>query len=149
MKAKDGSTIELVDNRISDADISQWNANAGQNFFATYGTTTIAEIEAAHAAGKAIFMSNDPLIIPLSVVSNGTAQFTFIQGNVSHVFYVNSSGWNHDTSNLQSSLTFDTTPTAGSTNPVTSGGIKNAIDSADAKGIVINEINGENVICFE
>ena len=25
MKAKDGSTIELVDNRISDADISQWN----------------------------------------------------------------------------------------------------------------------------
>ena len=29
MKAKDGSTIELVDNRISDADISQWNANAG------------------------------------------------------------------------------------------------------------------------
>ena len=76
MKAKDGSTIELVDNRISDADISQWNANAGQNFFATYGTTTIAEIEAAHAAGKAIFMSNGPLIIPLSVVSNGTAQFT-------------------------------------------------------------------------
>ena len=127
---KDGSTIELVDNRISDADISQWNANAGQNFFATYGTTTIAEIEAAHAAGKAIFMSNDPLIIPLSVVSNGTAQFTFIQGNVSHVFYVNGSGWNHDTYNLQSSLRFDTTPTAGSTNPVTSGGIKTAIDSA-------------------
>ena len=52
--------------------------------------------------------------------------------------------------------TMDTTPTAGSTNPVTSGGIKTAlevlqsnIDTADAKGIVINEINGENVICFE
>ena len=67
----------------------------------------------------------------------------------------------------QSALTFDTTPTAGSTNPVTSEGIKTAIDSeasdresadttlqtnidtVDAKGIVINEINGENVICFE
>ena len=49
----------------------------------------------------------------------------------------------------QKKLTFDTTPTAGSTNPVTSGGIKTAIDSVDAKGIVINEINGENVICFE
>ena len=49
----------------------------------------------------------------------------------------------------QSALDFDTTPTAGSTNPVTSGGIKTAIDSVDAKGIVINEINGENVICFE
>lgn len=56
----------------------------------------------------------------------------------------------------QDALTFDTTPTAGSTNPVTSGGIKTAlevlqsnIDTVDAKGIVINEINGENVICFE
>lgn len=141
MKAKDGSMIELVDNRISDADISQWNANAGQNFFATYGTTTIAEIEAAHAAGKAIFMSIDPLIIPLSVVSNGTAQFTFIQGNESHVFYVNGSGWNHDTYYLQSSLTFDTTPTAGSTNPVTSGGIKTAIDSAAKKFTGYNTSN--------
>ena len=26
MKAKDGSTIELVDNRISDADITNWNS---------------------------------------------------------------------------------------------------------------------------
>ena len=56
----------------------------------------------------------------------------------------------------QSALTFDATPTAGSTNPVTSEGIKTAlevlqsnIDDVDAKGIVINEINGENVICFE
>lgn len=56
----------------------------------------------------------------------------------------------------QDALTFDTTPTAGSTNPVTSGGIKTAlevlqinIDTVDAKGIVINEIDGENVICFE
>ena len=49
----------------------------------------------------------------------------------------------------QKKLTFDTTPTAGSTNPVTSGGIKTAIDSVDARGIVINEIGGENVICFE
>ena len=56
----------------------------------------------------------------------------------------------------QAALDFDTTPTAGSTNPVTSEGIKTAlevlqsnIDTADAKGIVINEIDGENVICFE
>ena len=49
----------------------------------------------------------------------------------------------------QKKLTFDTTPTAGSTNPVTSEGIKTAIDTVNAKGIVINEIAGENVICFE
>ena len=56
----------------------------------------------------------------------------------------------------QRKLTFDTTPTAGSTNPVTSEGIKTSlevlqsnIDTVEARGIVINEIGGENVICFE
>lgn len=32
--------------------------------------------------------------------------------------------------NKQNKLTFDTTPTAGSTNPVTSGGVKNYVDSS-------------------
>ena len=31
--------------------------------------------------------------------------------------------------NLQEALTFDTTPTTGSTNPVTSGGVKSALDA--------------------
>lgn len=34
--------------------------------------------------------------------------------------------------NLQEALTFDTTPTAGSTNPVTSGGVKSALDNVEA-----------------
>ena len=69
-----------------------------------------------------------------------------------HITAAERTAWNAK----QSALTFDTTPTAGSTNPVTSEGIKTAlevlqsnIDTADAKGIVINEIGGENVICFE
>ena len=69
-----------------------------------------------------------------------------------HITAAERTAWNAK----QSALTFDTTPTASSTNPVTSGGIKTAIDNVqtniddvDAKGIVINEINGENVICFE
>lgn len=49
----------------------------------------------------------------------------------------------------QKKLTFDTTPTAGSTNPVTSEGIKTAIDTVNAKGITVKEISGEQVICFE
>lgn len=56
----------------------------------------------------------------------------------------------------QSALDFDDTPTSGSTNPVTSEGIKTAlevlqsnINTVNAKGIVIKEIDGENVICFE
>ena len=69
-----------------------------------------------------------------------------------HITAAERTAWNAK----QSALDFDTTPTAGSTNPVTSEGIKTAlevlqsnIDTADAKGIVINEIDGENVICFE
>ena len=49
----------------------------------------------------------------------------------------------------QKKLTFDTTPTARSTNPVTSEGIKTAIDTVNAKGITVKEISGEQVICFE
>ena len=49
----------------------------------------------------------------------------------------------------QKKLTFDTTPTAGSTNPVTSEGIKTAIDTVNAKGITVKEVSGEQVICFE
>ena len=49
----------------------------------------------------------------------------------------------------QNSLTFDDAPTAGSTNPVTSDGIKKAIGEANAKGLKVKEISGEQVICFE
>ena len=69
-----------------------------------------------------------------------------------HITAAERKAWNAK----QSALTFDTTPTASSTNPVTSGGIKKAIDNVqtnidtvDEKGIVINKIDGENVICFE
>ncbi len=67
----------------------------------------------------------------------------------------------------QQALTFDDTPTAGSTNPVTSGGVKTAldaestarteadtalggrIDTVDARGLTVKEIDGEPVLCFE
>ena len=49
----------------------------------------------------------------------------------------------------QKKLTFDSEPKAGSNNPVTSDGIKKAIDAVNAKGLTIKEISGEQVICFE
>ena len=49
----------------------------------------------------------------------------------------------------QNSLTFDNEPKAGSNNPVTSDGIKKAIGEANAKGLTVKEISGEQVICFE
>lgn len=62
-----------------------------------------------------------------------------------HITAAERKAWNAK----QSALTFDTTPTAGSTNPVTSDGIKSAIDTVNAKGIIVKEISGEQVICFE
>lgn len=44
--------------------------------------------------------------------------------------------------NKQDKLTFDTTPTAGSSNPVTSDGIKNAIDSAIPESVPYAETAG-------
>jgi len=42
----------------------------------------------------------------------------------------------------QDKLTFDTTPTSGSTNPVTSGGVAKAIGDINT---ILDEINGEVV----
>ena len=130
MKAKDGSIIELVDNRISDADISQWNANAGQNFFAIYQSTTFDEIYSAYQAGKAVFMiKENTIVLPLQYITSTVAKFYWAAGSSVELYYVDSTKWYHESLNLQTLLTFDTTPTAGSTNPVTSEGIKTAIDS--------------------
>ena len=46
--------------------------------------------------------------------------------------------------NLQGALTFDTTPTTGSTNPVTSGGVADAITQSTAPTI-INATKGNNI----
>ena len=43
----------------------------------------------------------------------------------------------------------DSIPTASSTNLMTSGDIKTAIDKVNAKGLTIKKISGEQVICFE
>lgn len=48
--------------------------------------------------------------------------------------------------NKQDVLTFDSTPTASSTNPVTSGGVKSALDGKDNKVIVVN--HGTNDTTF-
>lgn len=122
-----------------------------QVFYAVYGSSTYAEVKAAYDAGKAVFCDNHII----RSVSNNTIAFVKNQinsGNASiDEYYLYSSNKWQKSSNIvcQKKLTFDTTPTAGSSNPVTSNGIKTAIDTIDAKGITINEINGENVICFE
>lgn len=58
--------------------------------------------------------------------------------------FTNDAGYltaHQDLSGYQTKLTFDTTPTANSTNPVTSGGIKTAIDSISVPEFTQEEID--------
>lgn len=125
--------------------------SSNQVFVSTYGTTKYAEIKAAYDAGKICTLFKDFRYYYLKL--NFNTGFTFESSTASGELYsiavYNDNRWVPYTFSVQSKLTFDTTPKAGSKNPVTSDGIKTAIGTVDAKGIVINKINGENVICFE
>lgn len=102
-----------------------------QVFRAKYGTTTYAEVKAAYNAGKAVYCDDHIL----RALTQDTAAFFLISVYNSKVivdeYYLNSSDhWFRSGKYvLQKELTFDTTPTAGSKNPVTSDGIKTALDS--------------------
>lgn len=52
-------------------------------FYAIYGTTTFAEIKAAHDAGKAVYMKKGEgrVVYPLITVTNSFAQFAFVAYN--------------------------------------------------------------------
>ena len=217
MKAKDGSTIELVDNRISDADITNWNGKAsvshthsasdidsGTLSTARGGTGTSQSSMSGVASALINSLSsetstpNDADYYVSQYAGGGTtntsyhrrpvsALWEYIKDKISSVLgltasaysgkaatagkaiadasgnnieetYATKSELSTHTSDTtvhiteaertawnakQSALTFDTTPTAGSTNPVTSGGIKNAIDSA-AGSATANKFTGYN-----
>lgn len=140
-----GNNVTITNNVIS----------SNQVFVATYGTTTYQEIKDAYDAGKICLCKNptEPQkVFYIRNVNSSDIRFSTGVGqgdSYTYIFVKNDNTWGADFRQLQTRLTFDTTPTAGSNNPVTSGGVKTAIDSVDAKGIVINEIDGENVICFE
>ena len=125
--------------------------SSDQVFVATYGTTKYAEVKAAYDAGKICTVFKDKRYYYIKLID--TASITFASSNGKDTLYSltlsSADSWSTYTGQLQSRLTFDSAPTAGSNNPVTSKGIKTAIDTIDAKGITIKEISGEQVICFE
>lgn len=116
-----GDNITIDGNTIS----------SDQLFVAKYGTTKYAEIKAAYAAGK------------ICTVLYASRYFYVVRIDSSHILFASSNGteemysvsvgsgntWSFRSDKLQSRLTFDTTPTAGSNNPVTSDGINSALDS--------------------
>ena len=136
-----GDNITIDGNTIS----------SDQIFVATYGTTKYAEVKAAYDSGKICTVLYYSRYFYLNRIDS--SQILFVSANGTDEMYSVSVGsgnsWSFRSGKFQSKLTFDTTPTAGSTNPVTSDGIKTAIDTIDAKGITVKEISGEQVICFE
>ena len=156
--------------RITSSDIANWNSKqnsltAGDNitiagntissdqvFVATYGKTKYQEIKDAYDAGKICTLLNDKRYYYIELIDTEKIRFTSSNGTdviYSFVVFSSTDRWSDYTGNLQSKLTFDSEPTAGSNNPVTSDGIKKAIDTVNAKGLTVKEISGEQVICFE
>ena len=155
---------------ITSSDIANWNSKqnsltAGDNitidgstissdqvFVATYGKTKYQEIKDAYDAGKICTLFNDKRYYYIELIDTDKIMFTSSNGTdviYSFVVFSSTDRWSAYTGRLQSKLTFDAAPTAGSNNPVTSDGIKTAIDTVNAKGITVKEISGEQVICFE
>ena len=136
-----GDNITIDGNTIS----------SDQIFVATYGTTKYAEVKAAYDAGKICTVFKDKRYYVIKWIDTESIMFASSNGKdtIYSLTLFSSDRWSTYTGSLQSKLTFDTAPTAGSSNPVTSNGIKTAIDTIDAKGITVKEISGEQVICFE
>lgn len=102
------------------------------NVILTYGETptqTFEELLEIQKKGKLYFKSNND--IALAYYGNTDqiiAIFTFAEAHAVRRLRRNLT-WEQYTNTLQQALTFDEAPTAGSTNPVTSGGIKTAINA--------------------
>lgn len=135
-----GDNITIDGNTIS----------SDQIFVATYGTTKYAEVKAAYNAGKICTVFKDKLYYYIKWIDTASIMFASLNGKdtVYSLTLYSTDRWSTYTGQLQSKLTFDSAPTAGSKKPVTSDGIKTAIDTIDAKGITVKEISGEQVICF-
>ena len=149
MKAKDGSTIELVDNRISDADITNWNGKLnvdGSNATPVGVTAMMRQVESGSAVlndDSSYFgdSNSDHTHIVRRPVLN---LWNYIKGKISSVLKLTASDYAGKAA------------TAGTADKAVADKSGNNIETTyakkselDAKGIVIKEIGGENVICFE
>ena len=105
--------------------------SSDQVFVATYGTTKYAEVKKAYDAGKICTVFKDKRYYYIKSID--TASIMFASSNGKDTLYSltlsSADGWSTYTGQLQSKLTFDSEPKAGSNNPVTSDGIKTALDS--------------------
>lgn len=112
-----GNNITIAGNTIS----------SDQVFVATYGITKYAEVKAAYDAGKICMVFRNDLYYYINLIEKNRIRFISQTPNPAFgMLTVNSNdSWEISNSWLQARLTFDTRPTAGSNNPVTSDGVAN------------------------
>ena len=123
-------TFELNENNtVSEAFVNAWNAmynlQAELEKKDSALDARISKIEGAYTDGTIITTSNmGEKITKVGTVASGKWQGTAIED----AYIASASKWNAK----QDALKWDTAPTANSTNPVTSGGVKAAIDTVAA-----------------
>ena len=109
--------------------------SSNQVFVAAYGTTTYQEIKDAYDAGKICICKNIKLIGTLYAINDSVIKFQYTkpdQGCIVSYSVSKNNIWTSNELSIQSRLKFDTTPAEGSSNPVTSDGIKKVIDAVNA-----------------
>ena len=116
-----GDNITIDGNTIS----------SDQVFVAIAWTTKYAEIKAAYDAGKLCIILSGTRCYFLTEITTEYIRFGSVSPspNIYALTVTRSNNWESYNPWLQTHLTFDTAPKTGSNNPVTSNGIKTAIDS--------------------
>lgn len=123
-QGSDPNAVKYTEQSLTDAQKAQARTNIGATspeiFWATYGTTTVAEIDAAVSAGKAVMCSYGGNIYPL--VQNGTSSsyyyFQVIINNTAPylLLKVSDSTWVRGSVNIQKSNDRVSTITGNETN---------------------------------
>ena len=134
---------------ITSAERTTWNAKANASDLTSHTSNTTVHITAAErtawdAKQSALTFDTTPTANSSNPVKSSgiktaldekadASTLTSHTGNTTvHITAAERTAWNAK----QAALTFDTTPTADSTNPVTSGGVKAAIDGKAAQVLI-------------
>ena len=120
--------------------------SSNQVFVAAYGTTTYQEIKDAYDAGKICLCKNVKLIGTLYAINDSIIRFQYTkpdQGCIVSYSVSNNNIWTYNEFGIQPKLTFDATPAEGSSNPVTSDGIKKAIDTVNDAVVDLSQSVGD------
>ena len=143
-----GDNVTINENTIS----------SNQVFVATYGTTTYKEIKDAYDAGKiCICVRSNTDIYQLNLINTEAAHFILVHPVAGSAYsmtcYADNNAWTSRINTFQKQLTFDSAPTAGSKNPVTSDGIRtmqpfsHRFDNETSSRLIIwGKVDGEGYI---